>query len=65
MKARKYKKFENATPNVASHWLFRLICKHEFVGHRLDEKLFEREYNHLYITCKKCGEQYISKDFFD
>lgn len=63
MNSREYKKLKKGTPPFARHWLFRLFCKHEFVIHRLDEDLFEDK--SLYVTCNKCGEQYICDNFFE
>ena len=63
MNSREYKKLKIATPPFASHWLFRLFCKHEFVIHRLDKELFEDK--SLYVTCNRCGEQYICNEFFN
>lgn len=62
MKAREYKKFEEA--NLTTNWFVRMFCKHEFVGHRLDDSFFDTEHLYLYITCGKCGEQYICNNFF-
>ena len=65
MNSREYKPFENATSEHAAHWIFRKFCKHTFVAHRLDKNLFEKENKHLYITCTRCGEQYICNEIFN
>lgn len=65
MKAREYLPLREATPEtVSSGKLKRRLCKHEFVAHRLDEFLFGDDANNLYITCKKCGQQYIIDKLF-
>jgi len=63
LKAREYKMLQEASPR--NNWLKRFFCKHLFVAHRLDKILFEYDADNLYITCKKCGQQYIIKKFFD
>jgi hypothetical protein len=65
MNAREYKKLENVTSSTTSKWIFRIFCTHEYVAYILDKNCFEKEHKHLYITCSKCGKQYICKNLFE
>jgi hypothetical protein len=65
MEAREYRGFRNA--NVSTNllgWLRRLVCDHDFVGHRLDGDPFPDNADDLYITCSKCTRQIIAQKFF-
>jgi len=64
MKSREYKHFDKCTPKTSANFI-RLFCNHHFVAHRLDEFLFPDSKSDLYITCNKCGTQYICKKFFN
>lgn len=63
LKAREYKISHEASPK--NNLIKQFFCKHSFVAHRLDKGLFEYDADDLYITCQKCGQQYIFKKFFD
>jgi len=65
MEAREYKYLREATAEIVSDCkLKRRLCKHDFVASRLDKFLFPDDADNLYITCIKCGQQYIIDKLF-